>query len=118
MLVSTLFAVVALVAQPPSVSLKAGAPTVHYKANPYAEEIKSALADARRIGEPEASVTRYLSFNNPEWTPKQRDDAKVTIDHWVNALSRRVELVKPRRVGATLHRLRLGRHGIQSPRGR
>lgn len=69
--------------------------------NPYAAEVRAALADARKVGPVLSAQTRYLTtFNYPEAT-RERLWRKV-IDLYANSTSRAGQIYKVRRVGTLL----------------
>jgi hypothetical protein len=85
----------------PATPKPAPAPSTSAVSPPHAAELRAALADARKIGPALSARTRYLSLL---WVPERdRDDwRRVAGDFWPNATSREAELVKARRVTATL----------------
>lgn len=87
----------------------AGAVAQPPAANPYAQEVRAALADARKLDPVAAALTRYLSLAQvPE---KDRDELRTALDFWANSLSREAVLVKARRVSDTLVALNVLAYG-------
>src|SRR5207245_5947379 len=67
--------------------------------NPYAAEVRAALADARRLG-PEASFTRYLSLRWVE--PTDRGEWRQVLSYVTNGTSREAAIYKTRWITETL----------------
>jgi hypothetical protein len=82
--------------------------------NPYIADVRTVLADAKRLDPLTASRTRYLALNydlpaNDDG--KALDARRTLIDLWVNALSRRRQLARTRRVGLHYLAVDIGAYG-------
>ncbi len=66
------------------------------RANPSAEAVKEALADAQGLPPEAAQRTRYLSLH--AFPPAARAEAAKVLAFWANSLSRESDLIPPRKV--------------------